>query len=115
MSEVICKNQKMIDSQRICCFNNESVIIRYSFTAKSVLEVVFNFNYDNTDTRYNIESAEDGKIVINLFNFKSAFGSGLKSPQAIAKYNGKEISIVFFVTVLPEANPILDYSLYLEV
>ena len=65
--------------------------------------------------KYNIESAENGKVNIHVYNFKSSFATGLKKAQAIAKYNGRMISIVFFVTLLPEANPILDYSLYMEV
>lgn len=115
MSEILCKGQKLIDSQRICCFNNESVTIKHHFDKNAVLEIQINFLYNDGEINYSIASEENGKVILNLYNFKSSLGSGLKKPQQIAAYNGKKISIVFFVTLLPEANPILDYSLYMEV
>lgn len=114
MSTILFKNQRLIDSQRICCFNNESVTIKHQLDKNNTLEITFNFHYDDGETRYRIVSNESGKLSFDLYNFNSHFGTGLKNPEKIAKYNGKEISIVFFVRVMPEANPILDYSLYLE-
>ena len=115
MTEIVCNNQKLISSQRICCFDNEKTTIKHSFDKGNILEINFMFHYDDDILKYTIESAENGKINIHLYNFKSSFGTGLKKPQTIAKYKGKEISIVFFVTLLPDANPILDYSIYMEV
>lgn len=115
MSEIICKNQRLIESQRICCYDSEQITIKHSFDKASVLEINFIFHYDDEALKYRIESAENGKVNIHLHNFRSSFGTGLKKAQAIGKYNGHEISIVFFVTLLPDANPILDYSMYMEV
>lgn len=115
MTSIICNNQKLLASQRVCCFNNDSVEIKYQFDVTDVLTIVFNFHYDEENTRYTLNSKENGKVILDLYNFKSSFGTGLKTPQIIGKYKGKPISIVFFVTLLPEANPIVDYSLYLEV
>ncbi len=114
MSTITFENQKLIDSQRICCFNNKSLTIHHQLDKNNTLGITFNFNYDDGEVRYNVTSVENGQITFNLYNFKSHFGTGLKKPEPIAKYNGKQISIVFFVRVLPDANPILDYSLYLE-
>lgn len=115
MSEIVCKSQKLIESQRICCYDCEQITIKHAFDKHNVLEINFIFHYDGDILKYNIESAENGKVNIHVYNFKSSFATGLKKAQAIAKYNGRMISIVFFVTLLPEANPILDYSLYMEV
>lgn len=116
MTTIRCKNQKLIDSQRICCFDNDSITIEHRFDEKSTLFVTFSFHYSENDEKpkYTITSSENGKIVIDLYDFKSSFGTGLKRPQVIAKYFEQNISIVFFVTLLPDANPIIDYSLYLE-
>ena len=114
MSEISCKNQRLVETQRICCFDNESVTIKHKFDNGNVLEINFFFHYDDGELSYKIESTTDGILNIHLTNFKSPFGTGLKKPQALGKYKGKEISIVFFVTLIPNANPILDYSLYLE-
>lgn len=115
MSEITCKNQKLIETQRVCCFDSDTTVIKYRFDENSVLELTFRFYYNDGNLDYKIESSETGKFTFHLYNFKSSFGTGLKKPQSIAKYNGHEISIVFFVTLLPNANPILDYSLYMEV
>lgn len=114
MSEINCKNQKLIETQRICCFDNEGITIKHRFDNNNTLELNFYFHYDDGELRYQFESSENGKLNMHLYNFTSAFGTGLKKPQAIAKYKGKEISIIFYITLLPDANPILDYSLYLE-
>lgn len=117
MSNAICKNHKLLDSQRICCFDNESITIEHKFNEKNILSVTFNFHYNDGEDKkasYEVNSVENGKIVFDLYNFRSSLGTGLKKPQRIAKYNTKNIFIVFFVTLLPEANPILDYSLYME-
>lgn len=115
MSEITCRNQKLVETQRICCFDNETITIKHSFDQNSVLEINFHFHYDDGELRYTVNSAENGIVNIHLYNFKSSFGMGLKKPQTIAKYKGNEVSIVFFVTLLPDANPILDYSIYMEV
>ena len=115
MTSIICNKQKLLSSQRVCCFDNDSIEIEYQFDINDVLTIVFNFHYDEENTRYTLNSKENGKVVLDLYNFKSSLGTGLKTPQIIGKYKGKTISIVFFVTLLPEANPIVDYSLYLEV
>lgn len=118
MTNILCKNYRLLDSQRVCCFDNESITIEHKFNEKNILSVIFNFHYNDTEDKkanYEVKSEENGKIVFDLYNFKSSLGTGLKKPQCIAKYNKKGIFIVFFVTLLPEANPILDYSLYMEV
>lgn len=115
MSDITCKNQKLIESQRICCYDCEQITIKHSFDEHSVLEIKFIFHYDEGALKYNIESSENGKVNIHVYNFKSSFGTGLKKAQAIAKYNDSIVSIIFFVTLPPEANPILDYSIYMEV
>lgn len=114
MAYIFCKNYKLIESQRICCFDNEAITIEHRFDDKDILSVSFIFHYDDEVVRYTVDSSENGKVTFDLYNFKSSFGTGLKKPQSIAKYNGKYIYIVFFVTLLPDANPIIDYSLYLE-
>lgn len=115
MTSISCNKQKLLSSKRICCFDNDSFEIQHQFDANNVLTIVFNFRYDEKNTRYTLNSTENGKVVLDLFNFRSPHGTGLKTPQIIGKYQDKTISIVFFVTLLPDANPIVDYSLYLEV
>lgn len=115
MAEVICNNFRLIESQRICCLDKNSITIRYSFDENDTLEITFKFHFDNNTPRFTHTSTENGKIVFDLYNFVDPIGTGLKQPEPIGKYKGKEILIVFFVALLREANPILDYSLYMEV
>ena len=115
MLEISCKNQKLIATHRVCCFDNESITARISLDDNNVIEINFYFFYDNNVSNYTISSTENGKVNINLYNFASGTGTGIKRPVQIGKLNEKMISIVFFVYLFPEANPILDFSLYLEV
>lgn len=114
MAEIKFGNQRLIDSNRICCYNNDSVSIRHQFNNNETLEMIFNFHYDEGESHFTVNSLVNGCVVLDLYNFKSTWGTGITSPQVIAKYNQKNISIVFFVTVIPNANPILDFSLYME-
>ena len=109
-------NQSLLYSNRICCFNNDSAEIKYQFDEDSILTLIFKFNYDSNikETTFNIDSPENGIIVLNLYNFSNALGSGTIQPINIAKYKGKQVSIVFFVYKMAKSNPILDFSLYLE-
>lgn len=112
--KIYTKDLKLLDSARICCPNNESVILEHEFDANTVMKMEFKFNYNDKGFSVDMEDKE-GHPVFVLNNFDNPFGSGLKAPVEIGKYNKKKIYIVFVVFKLKEFNPILDVSLYLEV
>ena len=114
--EVICNNVELICSERICCYDNKSIKIVQQFDEESALTIVFNFLYDESQSsqQYRLSSPNNGTVAFDIYNFSNPLGSGLKMPIEIAKYKGRKIEIVFFIYKFKDANPILDFSLYLE-
>ena len=113
--QIICENKELLYSNRICCFDNDSITFKYTFDPESVLTVTFNFNYDDKEMRFEISDDEKGHFTITTYNFNNTLGSGLKKPIEIATYKDKSIYCRFFIQKSKESNPILDFSLYLEV
>lgn len=111
------KNAELIYSNRICCYDDEQTDIKIGLTNNKAdkLGLSFRFKYSNSSER-GVNAKPDGEsgLVIELMNFNSPFGAGLKKPMRIAKFNDRDILLLFNVYKNGEANPILDVSLYLE-
>ena len=110
-------NIKLVYSNRICCFNNERIDIKYKLTEKKEdeLKMSFIFNYsDDLKQNISIDTDTNDWIIIKLTNFNNPLGTGLKKPIQIAELNNKDIFIIFNIYKNDESNPILDFSLYME-
>ena len=113
--QVIENNKLLLYSNRICCFSNDTISLKYEFDEKSVLTMVFHFHYnENNGQDLKIKSEGNDKIIIDSYNFKNPLGTGLKEPMKIAKYKEQDLYIVFFIYKMNECNPIIDLSLYME-
>ena len=104
----------LVYSNRICCINDNSIEAIINFDEVSQLSVTFKFINDDQPVRYKVSSPENGKIVLELFNFNNQFGTGVKKPIDIAKLNDKTICLSFNVEKHKDANPIIDFSLFIE-
>lgn len=114
---VSSKNVRLIYSNRICCYDDEQTDIRIKLTNKKEdeLKLRFCFKYSNSSApRVRTTANAETGIILELINFNSPFGMGLKKPISLGDLDGKKIFILFNVCKNGEANPILDLSLYME-
>lgn len=109
------KEMTLVDSARVICPNSNAITMEHEFDSESVLKIEFNFKYDNANKRVDVESPKDGYVMLNVYNFNSALGTGVGQPVEIARYNKKKIYLTFYYYKLKESSSILDVSLYLEV
>ncbi len=112
--KVETETMQVLYSNRICCFDNNSITLSYNFTEQDKLTVIFKFHYDNSTIGYKFSNPENGVVVVDLFNFNNQLGSGTKQSISIGNYNEKKIYLSFFVFKFPEANPLIDVTIYLE-
>ena len=117
MNEIVCDNKRLVYSGRICCINNESITLKIDITEQDVINIVFNFHYEDGDAvKTTMQSPENGKVVFDLTNYVSSLGTGITKPVEIGSLNSKKIYIIFYVYRLDKtAFPIIDLSLYMEV
>ena len=117
MAEIICDNKRLVYSNRICCISNDSVDLKIDLAEDAVINIVFNFYYEEGDEiKTSMESPENGKVVFYLTNYTNPLGTGMTKPVHIGALNDKNIYIIFYVYRLgKDIFPILDISLYLEV
>ena len=117
MAEIICDNKRLIYSNRICCVSNDSVSLGIGMPTGEILNIIFNFHYENGDEiKTTMNSPENGKVVFDLTNYTNSLGTGMTKPIEIGALNSKRIYIIFYIYRLgKDTFPILDVSLYLEV
>ena len=113
-AEIKTGQYDLVYSNRICCINSESIEIVLDFDEVSQLSVAFKFIDDEQSARYNVSSPENGKIILELFNFNNPLGIGVKNPINIAKFKDKIICLSFNVEKRQEGKPIIDFSLFIE-
>ena len=117
MAEIICDNKRLIFSNRICCISNDSVSLGIDMPNDEILNIIFNFHYEDGDEiKTTMNSPDNGKVVFDLTNYTNSLGTGMTKPIEIGSLNSKSIYIIFYVYRLgKDTFPILDVSLYLEV
>lgn len=113
-AEIKTSKYNLLYSNRICCIDNEHIEILLTFDDINQLSVEFKFLNDEQEVRYALSSPQNKKVIIELFNFKNPLGTGLKKPIGIAKFNDKQICLSFNIVKQEEANPILDFSFFIE-
>lgn len=117
MTEVICDNKRLVYSNRICCISNEAINLRIDLTDEDVINIVFNFHYDESnEIKTTMQSTENGKVIFDLTNYTNPLGTGISKPVEIGALSSKKIYAIFYAYRLGKTTfPILDISLYMEV
>lgn len=116
--KILSDGVEMIYSGRICCFNDKQLELKIKLTDRKEDELVirFVFNYSsNQKPTLRMNANPSVGIIIELTNCGSPLGMGLKRPLRIAELNGKNIFLIFNIYKNDESNPILDFSLYMEI
>ena len=105
---------ELIYSNRICCFDSDPIKLTHEFDKNNILTLIFKFHYDGGELKLDLNSPNNGTIVLDLYNFNNSLGSGTKRALPLGTYKDKKMFLKFFVYKLENCDPILDLTLYLE-